>query len=99
MSDTLLAIEDYSGGFRSETGEFIPVLHGVSYRLKTGWGRCSASAKSITHGVFLIAGLSTRLNEPLGNTIYPPSPCASPMHSGQDNCLFDWTNFSLVSTQ
>jgi ABC-type dipeptide/oligopeptide/nickel transport system ATPase component len=36
MSDTLLAIEDYSGGFRGETGEFTPVLHGVSYRLKTG---------------------------------------------------------------
>jgi ABC-type dipeptide/oligopeptide/nickel transport system ATPase component len=36
MSDVLLAIEDYSGGFRSETGDFVPVLHGVSYRLKTG---------------------------------------------------------------
>jgi ABC-type dipeptide/oligopeptide/nickel transport system ATPase component len=36
MSDVLLAIEDYSGGFRSETGDFMPVLHGVSYRLKTG---------------------------------------------------------------
>jgi len=36
MSDVLLAIEDYSGGFRSETGDFVPVLHGVSYRLMTG---------------------------------------------------------------
>jgi ABC-type dipeptide/oligopeptide/nickel transport system ATPase component len=36
MSDTLLAIEEYSGGFRSETGDLMPVLHGVSYRLKTG---------------------------------------------------------------
>jgi len=36
MSDVLLEIEDYSGGFRSETGDFLPVLHGVSYRLKTG---------------------------------------------------------------
>jgi len=36
MSNTLLAIEDYSGGFRGETGELAPVLHGVSYRLKTG---------------------------------------------------------------
>jgi len=36
MSDILLEIEDYSGGFRSEIGDFMPVLHGVSYRLKTG---------------------------------------------------------------
>ncbi|WP_428671615.1 ABC transporter ATP-binding protein [Reyranella sp.] len=36
MSDVLLEIEDYSGGFRSEIGDFMPVLHGVSYRLKTG---------------------------------------------------------------
>ena len=36
MSDVLLDIEDYSGGFRSEVGDFMPVLHGVSYRLKTG---------------------------------------------------------------
>jgi ABC-type dipeptide/oligopeptide/nickel transport system ATPase component len=36
MSDALLAIEDYSGGFRSETGDLVPVLNGVSYRLKTG---------------------------------------------------------------
>ncbi|MBL6615935.1 MAG: ABC transporter ATP-binding protein [Reyranella sp.] len=36
MSDALLEIEDYSGGFVGETGEFTPVLHGVSYRLKTG---------------------------------------------------------------
>jgi len=36
MSDALLEIEDYSGGFRSEVGDFMPVLHGVSYRLKTG---------------------------------------------------------------
>ena len=36
MSDALLVIEDYSGGFQSETGELMSVLHGVSYRLKTG---------------------------------------------------------------
>jgi ABC-type glutathione transport system ATPase component len=36
MSDILLEIEDYSGGFRSEVGDFMPVLNGVSYRLKTG---------------------------------------------------------------
>ena len=36
MSDILLEIEDYSGGFRSKTGDLMPVLHGVSYRLKTG---------------------------------------------------------------
>ena len=36
MSDALLEIEDYGGGFCSETGELIPVLHEVSYRLKTG---------------------------------------------------------------
>ena len=26
MSDALLEIEDYSGGFRGETGDFTPVL-------------------------------------------------------------------------
>src|ERR1044072_29414 len=36
MSDALLEIVDYSGGFVGETGELTPVLHGVSYRLKTG---------------------------------------------------------------
>jgi|FEC22Drversion2_1045045.scaffolds.fasta_scaffold00635_23 ABC-type glutathione transport system ATPase component len=36
MSDALLEIEDYSGGFVGETGELTPVLRGVSYRLKTG---------------------------------------------------------------
>jgi ABC-type glutathione transport system ATPase component len=36
MSDVLLEIDDFSGGFRSEIGDFMPVLHGVSYRLKTG---------------------------------------------------------------
>src|SRR5258708_32371678 len=36
MSDALLEIENYSGGFCSETGAFTPVLHDVSYRLKTG---------------------------------------------------------------
>ena len=36
MSDALLEIEDYSGAFVGETGELTPVLHGVSYRLKTG---------------------------------------------------------------
>jgi ABC-type dipeptide/oligopeptide/nickel transport system ATPase component len=36
MSDVLLEIEDYRGGFYGETGELTPVLHGVSYRLKTG---------------------------------------------------------------
>jgi ABC-type glutathione transport system ATPase component len=36
MSDALLEIEDYSGAFEDETGELVPVLHGVSYRLETG---------------------------------------------------------------
>ena len=36
MSDVLLEIEDYRGGFYSETGELVPVLHGVSYALKSG---------------------------------------------------------------
>ena len=31
MSDALLEIEDFSGGFRSETDEYTPVLHGVSF--------------------------------------------------------------------
>ncbi len=36
MSEVLLEIEDYRGAFVGETGELVPVLHGVSYRLKTG---------------------------------------------------------------
>jgi len=36
MSGELLEIENYSGAFRSPTGELTPVLHEVSYRLKEG---------------------------------------------------------------
>jgi ABC-type glutathione transport system ATPase component len=36
MSDALLDIEDYGGAFRGETGELVPVLHGVGYRLEPG---------------------------------------------------------------
>jgi len=36
MSEALLEIEDYSGAFRGETGELVPVLDGVGYRLETG---------------------------------------------------------------
>jgi ABC-type glutathione transport system ATPase component len=36
MSGELLEIENYSGSFRSPTGELTPVLHEVSYRLKEG---------------------------------------------------------------
>ena len=36
MSGELLEIENYSGAFRSPTGELTPVLHDVSYRLKEG---------------------------------------------------------------
>jgi ABC-type glutathione transport system ATPase component len=36
MSDALLEVENYSGAFRSRTGELTPVLHHVSYRLRTG---------------------------------------------------------------
>jgi ABC-type glutathione transport system ATPase component len=36
MSDALLEIEDYSGGFWSESDTYMPVLHRVSYALKTG---------------------------------------------------------------
>jgi ABC-type glutathione transport system ATPase component len=36
MSGELLEIENYSGAFRSPTGEMTPVLHDVSYRLRMG---------------------------------------------------------------
>lgn len=36
MSAVLLEVENYSGSFRSSTGQLAPVLHGVSYRLKAG---------------------------------------------------------------
>jgi len=36
VSDALLEIENYSGAFRNEDGGLVPVLHQVSYRLKTG---------------------------------------------------------------
>jgi ABC-type dipeptide/oligopeptide/nickel transport system ATPase component len=52
MSDALLEIENYSGGFRAETGEFLPVLQGVACRLKTGAMTAivgeSGSGKSLT---------------------------------------------------
>ena len=52
MSDALLEVEDFSGGFRAETGDFTPVLHGVSFRLKTGTMTAvvgeSGSGKSLT---------------------------------------------------
>jgi peptide/nickel transport system ATP-binding protein len=52
MSDALLEIEDYAGGFCAETGDFTPVLHGVSFRLKTGAMTAvvgeSGSGKSLT---------------------------------------------------
>ena len=34
--DVLLEIENLSGAFRSEGGDLVPVLHGVSYALETG---------------------------------------------------------------
>ena len=36
MSDILLEVEDYRGGFWNEAGDLVPVLHGVSYKLRTG---------------------------------------------------------------
>jgi ABC-type dipeptide/oligopeptide/nickel transport system ATPase component len=36
MSGELLEIENFSGAFRSPTGEMTPVLHDVGYKLKTG---------------------------------------------------------------
>jgi ABC-type dipeptide/oligopeptide/nickel transport system ATPase component len=36
MSDRLLEIDDFCGGFYSEADDFTPVLHGVSYTVKTG---------------------------------------------------------------
>lgn len=36
MSEALLEIQGYGGAFRGETGELLPVLHDVSYRLETG---------------------------------------------------------------
>ncbi len=52
MSDALLEIADYAGGFRSETGDFTPVLHGVSFGLRTGAMTAvvgeSGSGKSLT---------------------------------------------------
>lgn len=52
MSDLLLEIVDYGGGFVSETGDFTPVLHGVSYGLRTGVMTAvvgeSGSGKSLT---------------------------------------------------
>jgi ABC-type dipeptide/oligopeptide/nickel transport system ATPase component len=52
MSDALLEIEDYAGGFVSETGDFAAVLHGVSLPLKSGAMTAvvgeSGSGKSLT---------------------------------------------------
>jgi ABC-type dipeptide/oligopeptide/nickel transport system ATPase component len=52
MSDALLDVEDFSGGFHSETDDFTAVLHGVSFRLKTGAMTAvvgeSGSGKSLT---------------------------------------------------
>jgi ABC-type glutathione transport system ATPase component len=52
MSDALLEIEAFSGGFHSETDDFLPVLHDVSCRLKTGAMTAvvgeSGSGKSLT---------------------------------------------------
>ena len=36
MSGALLEIENYSGGFRAETGELTPILHHVSFGLQSG---------------------------------------------------------------
>jgi ABC-type dipeptide/oligopeptide/nickel transport system ATPase component len=36
MSDAILEIENYSGAFRNKTGDLSPVLHNVSYTLKSG---------------------------------------------------------------
>ena len=36
MSDVLLEVEEYRGGFWNEAGDLMPVLHGVSYTLRTG---------------------------------------------------------------
>src|SRR5260221_8691366 len=35
MSANLLEVQDFSGAFRSKTGELTPVLHHVSYQLRT----------------------------------------------------------------
>jgi ABC-type dipeptide/oligopeptide/nickel transport system ATPase component len=52
MSDALLEVEDFSGGFCAETGGFTPVLHDVSFHLRTGAMTAvvgeSGSGKSLT---------------------------------------------------
>lgn len=52
MTDALLEVEAFSGAFRAETGDLVPVLHGVTYRLETGLMTAvvgeSGSGKSLT---------------------------------------------------
>ena len=76
MSDALLVIEDYSGGFRSEAGDLMPVLHGVSYRLKAGVMTAvvgeSGSGKSLvalsilglTGGLYLLGDALADITDP-----------------------------------